>query len=74
VSEDRFRAIHLSGDFFCFPKEAVGWLELWLDSQPVREVRALVEAFYGEKQIETPGIEIEDWVRVFEVGGGSRPG
>lgn len=71
VREGRFGSVHLSGDFFCFPKEAIGWLESRLEGRPVGELLTVLEQSYAEKEIETPGIEMDDWIRVLAVGGSS---
>jgi len=67
VEEGKFAHVILSGDFFCFPEEAIGWLETRLEGEPIGEVQSLLTRFYSEKEIETPGIEIGDWIRVFAV-------
>ena len=67
VGEGRFLTVSLSGDFFCFPEEAVGWLESKLEGQPVQDARELVAALYSEKDAETPGIDLEDWMQVLKV-------
>jgi len=68
VREGRFRNVSLSGDFFCFPEEAVAWLESGLEGRPVGEAKTLLKGFYSEKDIDTPGIAIEDWMRVLDAG------
>lgn len=68
VREGRFGSVSLSGDFFCFPEEAVTWLELELEGRSVEDVQILLEEFYSEKEIDTPGIGIEDWMRVLDAG------
>jgi lipoate-protein ligase A len=67
LGEGEFITVSLSGDFFCFPEEAVGWLEAKLEGQAVQDARELVAALYSEKDIETPGIEVEDWMHVLNV-------
>jgi lipoate-protein ligase A len=67
VSEGRFGSVHLSGDFFCFPKEAIEWLELKLEGHSTEKATALLDSFYGDKMIDTPGIEVDDWIRVLGV-------
>jgi len=68
VREGWFRNVSLSGDFFCFPEEAVAWLESGLEGRPVGEAKTLLKGFYSEKDIDTPGIAIEDWMRVLDAG------
>ena len=67
MTERRFGNVFLSGDFFCFPEEAISRLESKLKGSPVKETHALLTEFYSEGNIETPGIEIEDWLRVLDV-------
>ncbi len=64
LREGRFSDVSLSGDFFCFPEEAISLLEARLEGQPIQEAHALLKEFYSEKDIETPGIEIYDWMQV----------
>ena len=68
VTERRFGDVFLSGDFFCFPEEGISRLESKLKGSAVKETHALLTEFYSEGNIETPGIEIEDWSRVLDVG------
>jgi lipoate-protein ligase A len=71
VIEGRFGTVHLSGDFFCFPREGVGWLESALEGQPVGKTEALLKKSYANQRIETPGIEIDDWLTVLQAGSDS---
>jgi lipoate-protein ligase A len=64
LREGSFRNASISGDFFCFPEEAVSMLESRLEGQSTEEVRTILDRLYSEEGIETPGIEIDDWMRV----------
>jgi lipoate-protein ligase A len=64
LEQGRFGRLSLSGDFFCFPPHAVRDLEARLQGRPVDEARSLLIAFYSEGDVETPGIEIDDWMQV----------
>jgi lipoate-protein ligase A len=64
--DGRFRDICLSGDFFCFPEEAVDRLESMLNGSPINEAATLLELFYSSGDIQTPGIEVDDWMSVLE--------
>jgi len=66
VGEGKFLTVSLSGDFFCFPEEAVGLLESKLEGEPVQDARELVASLYSEKDVETPGIDVEDWAQVLK--------
>ena len=67
VIEKTFGAVSLSGDFFCFPEQGIQWLESWLQGKPIDDLNRLLAEFYTEKKIETPGIEIDDWMKVLSV-------
>jgi lipoate---protein ligase len=54
----------LSGDFFCFPQDAVRRLEKTLTGKPVGEAGKVLAEFYGGGNVETPGIKVEDWMQV----------
>ena len=68
VNEGRFGRVRLSGDFFCFPEDAVDRLEQRLENRAVEDARDLLAAFYSETDVETPGIGIDDWLRVLGHG------
>ena len=67
VLGDSYGSLSLSGDFFCFPEVGIEWLEGWMEGKPVKDARALIETFYTEKSIETPGITVDDWLRALSV-------
>jgi len=64
VSDGRFRQLAISGDFFCFPKEAISLLESILEERPVEEAMVVLGEFYARGEVETPGIGVEDWMAV----------
>lgn len=64
VMDGRFGGISLSGDFFCFPQEAVSHLEALLKGQLKESVRTVVARFYEDRQVETPGVTVDDWMQV----------
>jgi len=67
VREGKFVNVSLSGDFFCFPEQAISLLESRLEGRPTQEASTILERLYSEEGIETPGIEIDDWMRVLTV-------
>jgi len=67
VIDGDFGKIHISGDFFCYPDNGIEWLETALDGQPVSQVGAFLKEFYTQNPIETPGIEIDDWLEILTV-------
>lgn len=64
IKDGKFENVCLSGDFFCFPQETIGMLESELKGRSAEEVPALLAEFYSTKGVETPGIEINDWIQV----------
>ncbi len=67
VNEGRFANVRLSGDFFCFPEEAISWLEARIENRAVEDVPDLLASFYAEEDVETPGIRVDDWMQVLMV-------
>ncbi|MGD9032610.1 MAG: lipoate protein ligase C-terminal domain-containing protein [Desulfobacteraceae bacterium] len=66
VREGRLTNVRLSGDFFCYPEEAIEQLEAKLEGQPAEESIILVQQFYAKRNIDTPGISIQDWASLFK--------
>jgi lipoate-protein ligase A len=66
VREGRINGVSVSGDFFCFPRTGIRKLEKRLEDQPVEHLGVLLDAFYSEDQVETPGITAQDWLQVFK--------
>jgi lipoate-protein ligase A len=67
LREGTFSNVSLSGDFFCYPEQAINLLEAGLEGQPIQEAHTLLNRFYSEEGMETPGIGIDDWMRVLTV-------
>jgi lipoate-protein ligase A len=66
VKEGRISGVSVSGDFFCFPRTGIRKLEKRLEDQPVEQIGILLDVFYSEDQVETPGITVQDWLQVFK--------
>lgn len=64
VMDGRLARVVLSGDFFCFPQDAVRQLEKSLTGRAFRDVGKLLADFYGGGGVETPGITAQDWMKV----------
>jgi hypothetical protein len=64
LSDGRFRQLAISGDFFCFPKEGISLIESMLEESPVGAAIRTLSEFYALDGVETPGIDIEDWLTV----------
>ncbi|MFO7985278.1 MAG: biotin/lipoate A/B protein ligase family protein [Desulfatiglandaceae bacterium] len=67
LSEGRYGNVSISGDFFCFPEEAVAWLENELEGKTIDMSRSILDRFYSEQKADTPGIKPDDWMQVLGV-------
>lgn len=65
LKEGRFGNVQISGDFFCYPEEAIQQLERMLEGHTPEDIEDLFHRFYEEHGVETPGIETADWLKVF---------
>jgi lipoate-protein ligase A len=63
ISGKEIQDITISGDFTFHPKEHLNGLEESLEKAPLEKDRLIekVETFYGEKGIESPGVDSEDF-------------
>lgn len=66
LRNDRLYNASLSGDFFCYPPDAINLLELKLEGVDNAAVQSTIENFYKTNAIETNGIMISDWMSVFQ--------
>jgi lipoate-protein ligase A len=64
VKGDRLASVLLSGDFFCYPQDAVSALEAALAGASLERVEHIVTEFYASGGIETPGVSVQDWLKV----------
>jgi lipoate-protein ligase A len=64
---DRLHDVHISGDFFFYPANALTDLERALEGTPanLENLTENIQAFYLERDVETPGILAEDFAKVF---------
>ena len=65
--DGRFENISISGDFFCYPPQAVSRLETILQGCSVKDVENVLTDFYETENVETPEVEINDWLKVLKV-------
>ena len=64
LENDRLHDINISGDFFCYPGEAVIEIENMLEGVARKDVQKSLRSYLEDSGIETPGIEIIDWLQV----------
>ncbi len=60
--EGRLSGVQFSGDFFCYPRNALVELERALEDAPIERagITQAIETFYQRHEVETPGITPED--------------
>lgn len=62
VKDEKWSYVSLSGDFFCYPPDAIADLETALEETPCAQAKEVLSGFYAQHKVETPGITIDDWV------------
>jgi len=67
VQDGRFTGVSISGDFFCYPPQAIHQFESALLAKKTSDVASVLEDFYAEGKIETPGIAPDDWLKALTV-------
>ncbi|MBT6500353.1 MAG: lipoate--protein ligase family protein [Deltaproteobacteria bacterium] len=56
--------VALSGDFFCYPSNAVDTLESKLEGIKVSDLQKTLDHFYSDQNVDTAGITVSDWMMV----------
>jgi lipoate-protein ligase A len=64
IKGDRLNDVSLTGDFFCYPRDAISDLESVLQGVPMEQVGSVLNDFYATHEIETPGVSMADWMKV----------
>ena len=59
--------VFISGDFFCFPVDAIDRLAAKLEACPLDNIANVVTDFYKAEETEIPGVTVEDWLQVFRM-------
>ncbi len=62
LRDGRLHGVSLSGDFFCFPSDAVSMLESMLEGARLKEAEGILKSF--SEKAETPGVTVSDWLNV----------
>ena len=65
VDDGTIKDVFISGDFFCFPVDAVDRLAAELKACALDNIENVVTAFYQAEDFEIPGVTVEDWMQVF---------
>jgi lipoate-protein ligase A len=64
LREEVMESVELSGDFFCYPRQAIDRLERLLAGTPLRGARGVLEELYRTPGLEVPGVAVTDWLAV----------
>jgi lipoate-protein ligase A len=59
--------VSISGDFFCYPEDAIAQLESLLEGTAAADVHGVLTDFCSRQEIEIPGVEFNDWMSVLSV-------
>lgn len=66
LKEGRFSGVSISGDFFCYPPDAIRLLEAGLEGRWPRDVREIVRDLSSRRALEIPGVNEDDWAVLLE--------
>ena len=66
VRDGCFSKVSFSGDFFCYPLNAIQILESMLRDRSTVDAPRILQDFYGDPSIEIAGITIDDWMEVLK--------
>ncbi|MCU0561869.1 MAG: lipoate--protein ligase family protein [Desulfobacterales bacterium] len=61
LTEGRLSGVSISGDFFCYPPDAVRLLEAGLEGRRPQDVREVARNLSVRRAIEIPGVNEDDW-------------
>ncbi|MGQ9516788.1 MAG: lipoate--protein ligase [Anaerolineae bacterium] len=56
VKDEVIHSAWITGDFFFYPEQKLEWLEKALQGVPMADVPAVIQAFYEQNSIESPGV------------------
>ena len=65
LDDGLIKDVFISGDFFCFPVDAVDRLAAKLEACPLDNIANVVTDFYKAEDTEIPGVTVADWLQVF---------
>ena len=66
LHDNQLKNISISGDFFCYPHDALHRFIAMLEDTYLDDLSTVVDEFYSDPTIETPGIGVNDWLSVFK--------
>jgi lipoate-protein ligase A len=65
LEDGKMKDVYISGDFFCFPADAVDRLAARLEGCTPDDIADVVADFYQPADTEIPGVTVDDWLQVF---------
>ncbi len=68
TKDDRVVRVALSGDFFCYPGDALAGLEDSLAGASFARLESVLAAFFAGGRVVVPGVGISDWLAVLGAG------
>ncbi len=66
VKDEIIQSAWITGDFFFYPEQKLESLENALQGVPLAEVPAVIQAFYEQNQIESPGVTPADLAAIIQ--------
>jgi len=66
VADGKLAGVSISGDFFCYPENALARLESMLEGTATGEIHNVLEDFCGLEDTEIPGIGYDDWMQLLK--------
>lgn len=67
VEDGIYKHVDISGDFFCFPRDAVDQLAATIENCPMDVISNRLADFYQTKEIDTPGVTTRDWEHALKI-------
>jgi lipoate-protein ligase A len=64
LKDEMIKDLSLSGDYFCYPSDLDRQIEELIEGKKFNEITGILEDFYNQNEIETPGITPADWAKV----------
>ncbi len=64
LKDEKIQSLSLSGDYFCYPADVDRQIERILEGRQLHEATGILEKYYQQHGVETPGISPLDWAKV----------
>ncbi len=68
TKDGRIVRVSLSGDFFCYPGDALAGLEDALAGASPARLESALASFFADGRVTIPGVGIPDWLAVLGAG------